>query len=204
MMTRPLLAQRGFTLMEIMVAVSIFALIAAMTMTNLIQVGRTGEKVSAAQARLSEVQFALAYLSRDVAQLTARAVRDQYGDKQSALKLTENRLAFTRGGWRNLLAQPRSDLQRVEYLLDDEKLVRRFWPQLDQSYEDVHVDQPLLEGVEELTIELLTAGKPRYSAWPPEFETEERPQPPVALELVLSVKDFGRIERVFELVDVAG
>ncbi len=188
--------------MEIMVAVSIFALIAAMTMTNLIQVGKAGEQVSDAQTRLSEVQFALAYLAKDLAQLTARPVRDQYGDRQSALRLLQNRLAFTRGGWRNLLGQPRSDLQRVEYLLQDDKLIRRFWPQLDQSYEDIHVDQPLLTGVDEMTVELLTAGKPRYSAWPPEIPGDNQAQKPVAVEFVLNLQNFGRVERVFEIIDV--
>ncbi len=188
--------------MEIMVAVSIFALIAAMTMTNLIQVGKAGEQVSETHTRLSEVQFALAYLAKDLAQLTARPVRDQYGDRQSALRLLQNRLAFTRGGWRNLLGQPRSDLQRVEYLLQDDKLIRRFWPQLDQSYEDVHIDQPLLTGVDEMTVELLTAGKPRYSVWPPEIPGDNQAQKPVAVEFVLNLQNFGRVERVFEIIDV--
>ena len=39
----------GFTLFEILVAVSIFAVISSMSMSSLIQVGRTGEKVSESQ-----------------------------------------------------------------------------------------------------------------------------------------------------------
>ncbi len=193
-------SQYGFTLIEIMVAVSIFALIAAMTMTNLIQVGKAGEQVSEAQQRLAEVQFAMAYLGRDLLQLTDRGIRDRFGDEQPQLKLAEESLAFTRGGWNNLLGQPRSDLQRVEYLLEDEKLVRRYWLQLDQGFEEDKIDQTLLSGVGELSARILTVGDQSYDQWPLD-ELGQTPERPVALEVTLELTGFGRIHRVFELND---
>ncbi len=190
----------GFTLFEVLVAVSIFALIAAMTMTNLIQVSKTGEQVSAAQRQLADIQFALGYLAKDLTQRIDRKVRDQYGDEQPELLVDDGRLVFTRNGWSNLLQQPRSNLQRVEYLLVDTSLRRKYWPQLDQGFEEQALEQELLSGVEEFSVVLLTRGEETLRNWPPVGSSTQ--QQPVALELTLELEDFGVIRRVFEISNV--
>ncbi len=192
---------RGFTLFEVLIAVSIFALIAAMTMTNLIQVGKAGEQVSKTQRQLADIQFALSYLGKDLAQRIDRKVRDQYGDVQPGLLVDVNRLVFTRAGWNNLLQQPRSNLQRVEYRLVDTNLQRRYWPQLDQGFEEQVLEQALLTEVEDFSVKLLTRGEETLENWPPLTESAAQQQP-VALELILELKDFGVIRRVFEMSNV--
>jgi len=131
-------------------------------------------------------------------QLVPRPVRDRYGDEQPALKIDGERLQLTRGGWSNLLQQPRSNLQRVEYGLVEQGLQRRFSPVLDQGYEEKTIDQRLLEGVESLQWRLLTRGKKIHERWPVEDRLEPNQQP-VALELHMEVAGFGTIERVYEL-----
>ncbi|MCP4077391.1 MAG: type II secretion system minor pseudopilin GspJ [Gammaproteobacteria bacterium] len=194
-------SEKGFTLFEVLIAVSIFAVIGAMTMSSLIQVGRTGEQVSESQRVLSEIQFALAYLGKDITQIVNRKIRDQYGDEQSQLIIDENRLTFTRAGWNNLLQQPRSNLQRVEYVLVDDVLQRRYWPQLDQSYTEVKVEQTLLQGVDDFSIKLLTKGKEEIESWPPDTQGNSTLKP-VALELSLDLLKFGKVQRVYEIANV--
>ncbi len=189
---------RGFTLFEILIAVSIFAVIGAITMTSLIQVGRSGEVVSKKQQKLSDIQFALAYFAKDWSQLVGRKLRDQYGDEQPALLLHENVLTFTRKGWSNLLQQKRSNEQRVEYRLRDDVLQRRYWPELDQAYSEVVVAQTLLRDVDRFELRLLTKGRQKIDAWPPDAQNAS-PQKPIALEVTLDVKGFGEIRRIFEL-----
>lgn len=190
--------QRGFTLFEILIAVSIFAVIGTIAMTSLIQVGRTGERVTQQQQLLSDIQFALGYLGKDWSQLIDRKVRDQYGDVQPQLQLSDNQLRFTRQGWSNLLLQKRSNLQRVEYRLQDNTLQRRFWPQLDQGYSEVVVEQALLDDVEKFEVKLLTGGKDGIDRWPPNTQGTSSKKP-IALQLTLDVKGFGEISRIYEL-----
>ncbi len=189
---------KGFTLFEVLIAVSIFAVIGAMTMSSLIQVGRTGEKVSASQRQLSDIQFALGYLGKDIVQLVNRKIRDQYGDVQHQLVIAEDQLTFTRKGWSNLLQQNRSNLQRVEYRLEDETLQRRYWPQLDQSYEDVSITQPILQGVSEFSAKLLTARDIIFKNWPQD-ELNGSAEKPVAIEIILNLSDFGEVRRIYEI-----
>lgn len=190
---------KGFTLFEVLVAVSIFAIIGTMAMANLIQVGRTGERVSQSQQQLAEIQFALGYLGRDLAQLSNRKIRDQYGDAQPSLKISDQTLAFTRSGWSNLLQQERSNLQRVEYQLVDKILQRRYWPQLDQGYTEMKIEQSLLQNVEEFEIKLLTRGKGKLESWPID-QLNQAADKPVAIELTLELTGFGRIQRIYEIV----
>jgi general secretion pathway protein J len=192
---------RGFTLFEVLIAVSIFAVIGTIAMTSLIQVGRTGERVSFKQQQLADIQFTLGYLGRDLVQMVNRKVRDQYGDEQPQLVIGDNHIIFTRDGWSNLLQQKRSNLQRVEYRLQDDVLQRRFWPQLDQGYSEVVVDQPLLQQVQRFEVKLITTGKNKISNWPSGNQQASATAKPVALELTLEISDFGEIQRVYELVD---
>lgn len=191
---------RGFTLFEVLIAVSVFAVIGAMTMTNLIQVGRTGERVSESQRQLAEIQFALGYFAKDINQLVKRKVRDQYGDEQAELVIAEERLTFTRAGWSNLFQQKRSNLQRVEYQLDNKVLMRNFWPQLDQGYSEEKIEQPLLRGVEEFNVKLLTTAKEKIESWP--VDTDIMTDKPVALELNLEIENFGTIQRIYEISNI--
>ena len=195
---KPAGKNRGFTLFEVLIAVSIFAIIGVIAMSNLIEVGRSGERIEEADRQLSRLQYSLARIGKDVMQLVPRRVRDRYGDEQAALKIDGERLQLTRGGWSNLLQQPRSNLQRVEYRLVEQGLQRRFSPILDQGYEENTIDQLLLEGVESLRWRLLTRGKKIHDRWPVEDRLEPN-QLPVALELRMEVTGFGAIERIYEL-----
>ena len=188
----------GFTLFEVLIAVSIFAVIGLIAMTGLIQVGRSGERIADADRQLSALQFALARIGKDLLQVVERPVRDRYGDAQPGFSLKEQELAFTRGGWSNLLDQPRSSLQRVSYRVEDGKLIRWFRPVLDQAYEDSGIDQILLEGVDEVEWRLLTRGKTEHERWPLE-DAVPADRLPVALQLRFELQGFGRVERIFEL-----
>ncbi len=191
----------GFTLFEVLIAVSIFALISTIAMTNLIQVGRAGERISNAQQRLSDIQFAMAYMAKDMTQMINRKVRDQYGDEQNQFVLSDNVLQFTHTGWANLLQQTRSQLQRVAYRLEDEKLLREYWLQLDQGYTSKPIQQSLLDGVEKFEVRLITTGNDKLEAWPPDVGAAST-SPPVAVEVSIEMKDFGLVSRVYEVSNV--
>ena len=124
---------KGFTLLEMVVAVAIFAVMAGIAYGGLNQTIKTANQVSESNQRLSELQFAMSYFSRDWLQVSSRKIRNQYGDEESNIVLADNRVSFTRSGWSNLLALKRSSLQRVQYLLIENNLVRRHWLSLDQG-----------------------------------------------------------------------
>ena len=125
--------KQGFTLLEMLVAIVIFAVVSGIAYSALNQTIKIGNRVSEADRRLSELQFALTYFNQDWMQVSPRKIRNQYGDTENQVVLADNRISFTRSGWNNLLQHKRSELQRVQYELVDHNLVRRYWRSLDQG-----------------------------------------------------------------------
>ncbi|HSC47386.1 MAG TPA: type II secretion system minor pseudopilin GspJ, partial [Gammaproteobacteria bacterium] len=125
---------RGFTLLELLVAIAIFAVLAVMAYGGLNSVIRQREQNDTAMLRLKQLQQAMAIMTRDFAQMAPRPVRDQLGGVHCALSAGPNNvppIEFTRGGWTNPLGVIRSTQQRVAYALEDGTLVRYTWPELD-------------------------------------------------------------------------
>lgn len=203
--------QGGFTLIEIMVAVAIFALIGIASGQVLSRVLQANETARDRAERLFAVQRAVTLLERDLLQIVQRPIRDAYGDPRPALILQAGgQLEMTRQGWRNPLGIRRSELQRVAWHLDAEGVLRRsFWPVLDRAQDTEARDQVVLEGVDALEVELIDAEGTRWSYWPasgtvplPGDGALDAP-PLLAVTVQLELAPFGRIARLLPLPDDA-
>ena len=129
-------APRGFTLLELLVALAVFSILSIAAYSGLRNVLFTRAAVEAQSQRLAAVQLAVFRLEQDIEQAAPRSIRDEYGDLQAALlgsELSDDRLTLTRAGWDNPLGQPRANVQRVAYRLREGRLWRLHWPVLDQG-----------------------------------------------------------------------
>jgi general secretion pathway protein J len=190
----------GFTLIEILVAVAILAVAAAITYTGLASALTTRERAAAAAERTTALQKAYLRLRNDLQQLRARPSRDPFGEMQPALALLEEgAIEFTRSGWRNPLSLPRSSLERVAYRIDDEqRLVRASWRAIDRAQNAPVAEAIVLEQVEELRWRFLEGDEWR-DRWPP--ATAEGGAAlgavPRAVEVTLLLKDLGEVRLLF-------
>lgn len=192
---------RGFTLFEMLIAVSIFAIIGVVAFGGLGQMTRTGQAVADANNRLSDLQFAVVYFSRDWTQVSPRKIRNQYGDEESNILIEDGIITFTRSGWSNLLGQKRSTLQRVQYLVIENQLIRRHWRSLDQGIAELPLQAVLLDDVESLEVEFLDGLEKPIRVWPADSELDGGK--PIALVFRLDLTDIGEITRILELPDGA-
>jgi general secretion pathway protein J len=153
--------QKGFTLLEMVIAMAIFAVVMVIVMGGINLVLKSQEQVSTRAKRLAEVQMAVAVLARDLTQIVNRPVRDANGDLTAILKIDPNstiRLELTSGGNVNPNAQyQRSTLQRVGYGLENEALIRTTWPVLDRAINTPQLRRHLLSHVAALKVEYLNA-----------------------------------------------
>ena len=191
----------GFTLFEMLIAVSIFAIIGVLAFGGLGQMTRTGQAVADANNRLSDLQFAVVYFSRDWTQVSPRKIRNQYGDEESNIIIDDGVITFTRSGWSNLLGQKRSTLQRVQYLVIENQLIRRHWRSLDQGIAELPLQAVLLDDVESLEVEFLDATEKAIRVWPVDSDLDGGR--PVVLAFRLDLSDIGEISRILELPDGA-
>jgi general secretion pathway protein J len=188
----------GFTLLELLVALAIFAVVAALAYGGLRVVLDARERTDAQAQRLAEIQMALAFLTRDLEQAVDRPIRDELGDRRPALLGgTGAALEWTHGGWRNPAGQARSSLQRVAYAHDANRLVRRSWAVLDRAHDSAGNDTVLLEGVTALELRFLDGQMEWQTFWPPAIE--DAPGLPRAVELRLELEDGTGISRLVRL-----
>lgn len=190
---------RGFTLFEMVIAVSIFAIMGVVAFGGLGQMTRTGQAVADANERLANMQFAVAYFNRDWTQVSPRKVRNQYGDEEHNIVISDAAITFTRSGWSNLLGRKRSTLQRVQYLQIDDQLVRRHWRSLDQRVGEEPLQTVLLDDIEGVEIEFVDALGQPIRSWPNELGSNTGA--PIVLALRLDLAGIGEITRLLEIPD---
>lgn len=196
-MTRP----GGFTLLELMVVLAIFAVLSVMAYGGLSSVLTSRAKVAEALARTTALQKGYLRLRNDFQQLRARPARDGFGESQPALLMQpDGSVEFTRSGWRNPLSQPRSALERVAYRVEDNRLLRRSWRVLDRAQDSVAGEVPVFDEVEEARWRFLDAKLEWQQQWPSQAATvagTADPAPPQAVELTLQLKDLGEVRYLF-------
>ena len=195
----------GFTLVELLVAIAVFAVFAVLAYGGLQTVLRQRTISDRSMARLAEVQRALRTFSSDLEQLNPRPVRDPVGDAQMSALAAGPRnqypLELTRGGWSNPLGAPRATLQRVAYLIDDDKLVRLQWNVLDRTLANEPARWDLLTGVKRMGVRFLDPTRQWHDEWPPEGldDLTRLRLAPIAAEITLELDDYGTITRLLEV-----
>ncbi len=198
---------RGFTLIELMVAIFITALVAAMGYGAINQAINSRGSLELRQAKLLAVQTTMRVMAQDFGQLSLRPVRDAQGQSYQPVLLsgqaTQPYLTFTRGGWANPAGVQRPALQRVTYSLDNKVLRRDYWPVLDSLVSTQIVKRELLEGVTSVTFRYMDVSRQWREQWPPNTAVQGQVQNlrhrPVAIEVVIDTEEFGKLRRVFEV-----
>jgi type II secretion system protein J len=110
---------------------------------------------------------------------------------------------LTRAGWSNTAGQQRSTLQRVSYGLVDDVFKRSYQINLDTVQGNKPVVQDLFTGVKAIQLRYLDSNQTWQAQWPPPtlVPPDSLVTRPVAVELIIEFKDWGRIRR---LIEVAG
>jgi len=108
---------------------------------------------------------------------------------------------LTRAGWSNTAGQQRSTLQRVSYSLVNDVLKRSYQVNLDTVQGNQPVVQDLFTGIKAIQLRYLDTNQTWQSQWPPPTTApaDGLAARPVAVEVIIEFKDWGRIRRVIEV-----
>jgi general secretion pathway protein J len=184
---------RGFTLLELLVVLLVFAVLSVMAYGGLKTVLDARVGVEASLDRTAALQRGYRKLREDFRLLRYRPIRDGFGDVQPAFLSERNgAVVFTRGGWRNPLTAPRASLERVRYRVTEGRLYRDSWRVLDQAQDSPVVELAVIDGVENLRWRFLDGNRQWQDDWP-----LDREGLPVLIEMTLETKDWGELQWLF-------
>jgi general secretion pathway protein J len=197
-MNRAINSTRGFTLLEVLLAVAIFAVLslAGLQILSGVQSGEQSAKDKI--EKLNEIQRAWLVIERDITQLSKRTIRfegeaptDQFiFQAQDGYSEDSGVLAFVRNGWTNPgMVIPRSDVQFVLFRLEEERLMRVHYNFVDAVVGQEAKYRVLIDGVNSLNFEYSYDNK-----WEKELKKERIP---MAINVIIDIQGIGIVSRMF-------
>ena len=186
---------KGFTLLEILIALFIFSIISIMIAYGLHGVFNAKQKIAYHEKRLDKLQFALVIMRHDISQLI------DYSDVQSGSATsttgTNKQFTFTTTDNSNPLGlEKRSNLMRVRYAWQNGALVRSIWFGLDAETNTTVISRVLLPKVLDLKFRYLsTSGF--IDSWPPPDQLTITP--PQAVQISFYIPGWGQVSQLYRI-----
>lgn len=150
----------GFSLLEMIVAIGIFSVIATIGYASLNRFLDEQDEIALRIDHLRQLQSAFSIIEQDMHFLTARSVRDGYGDVEPALfidalqsvpgellRITTSQVSTSASG----LSIP----TRVAYRIESNRLYRVSWQVLDRDQDSKETIRRLADNLEDVSIALL-------------------------------------------------
>lgn len=224
---RPL--QRGFTLLEMVIAIALSALVAAMAYESFDGASRNAERTREVLGGVNKLDKAWQLIGQDMRniiplnpELPSTQVRFEAASQKTKGKDTfQVLMVFARRGWVNPLGRTRSDLQQVNYRLAEGKLWRDYLPERNLPLENIDFErdslhQLLLDDVLDVQLRFLSVaqikangksvleGSEYSKSWEPTWPSINGSGGsgglmPVALEITIELEGVGRSVRLFEI-----
>lgn len=190
----------GFTLLEILIALSIFAILATITSSSLYYAFTTRTKVNLQADRLNELQLAVSIIQQDVSQIINRATRGNEMRLFPVILGQPEYMEFTRDGIANPKGiDKRSTLKRVAFTCQEGALIRRTWQTLDPINRDKYQNRVLIRNLKECHFNYLNHTLQSLSEWREQGFTKGQKAEvfPTALQINLTLKDWGKLNLLF-------
>jgi len=215
--------QLGFTLIEMIIAVAISAIVAAMAYESLAGASNNAVRTREVLNQINTLDKAWQLIGQDM-----RNILPTMGTQvifKAASLTTKGKdsfqliMQFGRRGWINPMGRMRSDLQQVNYRIAEGKLIRDYLPERNKPLENIDFEkealhQVLLENVTDIQLRFLSTGYIQQNGksalegegysnnwtptWPPTNATGDSGSL-VALEITIEVEGVGRSVRLYEL-----
>ena len=192
---------KGFTLIEILIALTVFAIMTTITSSTLYYAFNTRTRVNAQADRLNEIQMAVSIAQQDITQIVSRSIRGNEMRLFPVLVGQRHYLEFTRGGYQNPNnTEKRSTLKRVGWVCADGNLIRRTWTSLDPIERNTYHDKLLLRDLKSCHFNYLNQNLQILTEWREQqidqtaTQTENLPK---AIQINVTIQEWGEINLLF-------
>lgn len=160
-----MIKHHGFTLVELLVAIAIFAILAAMGWKVFEHISHVKERNVIREQHLADLQQAYQILLKDSVQMIP-VTANVNGDSQPALMLQDGRLMFSKSGVIDPLEQGKPAFERIEYIYkeSDKTLLRLRYQNLNYNGNEPPQSGVLLTDIENFKMTVLNPDE--LDIWP--------------------------------------
>ena len=195
----------GFTLIELLVSITIFAILSAFSYSILNQSIISSFILDEKNERLRNIQRSIKLIEQDFIQIAPRPIRSELGEGYNGAITTNPTSGFalelTRSGWGNPLGLSRSNLQRVAYQMENDKLIRIHWNVLDRTLGNQFQKDILIDEIESISFTFLNENGEWLQQWPPLSDDKflSITKRPLGITVIINFMQEGEIRRIFEV-----
>ena len=195
---------QGFTLIEVMVAIAIFAVLSAMGWKVFDHISKVKTSNEIHEKNIQQLQTAYQIMLKDMLQLAPLNASIQ-AEIQPALVLQDQYLHFSKVGVSDPLKQSKPFTERIEYLYkpEEQKLYRLKYTFLHHNGNQQPLSSILLDRVENYQVTVLNPNE--ENTWPQQSEAEDQElasRLPKGVRVKLTV-DQVEYEWLFSLLDTS-
>jgi len=191
---KTILPTQGFTLLEVLVAIGIFSIVAMVSYSTLDTYLEQRERLTTHYAKLERLQRMFILLERDIQFSVPRAVRDG-GDVQAAMTSGDGDILIAMTvAQADIQSATGISLRRVEWRQDGDELIRSEWRILDRDSQSKAAELLVSDEVTDMEINYFLYN-PRTGV-----STKSRLDPgefPAGIEINITLKSGERYRRVF-------
>lgn len=193
---------KGFTLIEILIALTVFAILAAMTSSSLFYAFNTRTRVNAQADRLNTLQLAVSLIQQDTTQAVERAIRGNDMHLFPVFVGQPKYLELTRDGNVNPKSlEKRSTLKRIALVCMDGTLIHRTWTSLDPVDRNIYEDKVLLSNLTACHFNYLNQSLQSLSEWREQAVTQNQHKEllPKAIQINITLQEWGEMNLLFTI-----
>jgi len=189
---------QGFTLLEIVIAVAIFAIISSIVFPALLQFLEMRERVVEKNTEVIELQKTFLFLANDLRFAANRLSKNEYGDPGSTtISIGDDSVLDFTTLYPDLSMEGLAVPRRVRWELDDEVLTRLQYPVMDPNSDTRHMVQSLLAGVDDINIQVHLVEDGRDSI---ESSWQEQERLPDMIDVEVTMQSGVKYQRLFTML----
>lgn len=200
-MNHSLYKNKGYTLIEIMVSLAIFSILAMLTSHVILRASNIEDRLKKNNNDLSKIQFASTLLKKNIREATKRSIYVNDMQYMPGLIGEDNYIEFSRRGVNPNSKLKESSIKRVAFICKNQNLIFRSWPILDTLNYKKYTDLILLTDVKDCKFAYINTKRERLKNWQIAYteQTKKNEQLPIAVQLNLEIKNLGKMSFLYPI-----